>query len=254
MSDQSENSHAGHRKRLRERFITQGSLDSFQPHNSLELLLFYSIPRADTNDLAHKLIDTFGSFKGVFDAPYESLKQVDGVGENTAVLIKLIPSLFREYLKDGASNQKYINSTEDALDFLRPEFVCLETERFFMICLDKTGKILNKSIISKGSTGYAEIDTRSLISTAINCQASSVVLAHNHPGGICAPSREDNTATLTIVKALNAINVNVLDHLIISEKEFFSFAGHPKFKKCLTFQEAACEQTSEDTMKSEENI
>ncbi|MCD7774393.1 MAG: DNA repair protein RadC [Clostridiales bacterium] len=246
MSDQSENSHAGHRKRLRERFITQGSLDSFQPHNSLELLLFYSIPRADTNDLAHKLIDTFGSFKGVFDAPYESLKQVDGVGENTAVLIKLIPSLFREYLKDGASNQKYINSTEDALDFLRPEFVCLETERFFMICLDKTGKILNKSIISKGSTGYAEIDTRSLISAAMNCHASSVVLAHNHPSGMCAPSREDNTATMTIVKTLHAIDVTVLDHIIVSEEEFFSFAEHPKFKECLIFKDDTQAKTTED--------
>ena len=188
MSEKTKNPHDGHRQRMREQFLKANGLDSFPDHNVLEMLLFYSISRADTNELAHRLIDTFGSLNGVFDAPYSALKDVKGVGEQTAVLIKLIPSLVKKYLEGSVSDKNHIQTTEDAVEYLRPKFATLKNEELIMVCMNNAGKILNSTVISKGGSDFAEVDTRKIVQEVISSNATQVIIAHNHPGGICAPS------------------------------------------------------------------
>ena len=137
-----ENLHEGHRKRMKERFIKSG-LDDFAPHNILELLLFYSIPRGDTNPVAHRLIDTFGSLSGVFDATPEELAKVDGVGENSAILISMIPQIARKYLEDKADTANIVGGCSDIGAFLLPKFVGRTNEALMMVSIDNKNKIIH---------------------------------------------------------------------------------------------------------------
>ena len=114
MNSENKNIHEGHRKRVREQFIKAGNLNNLPDHKILELLLFYSTPRSDTNELAHNLINQFGSLNGVFDAPYESLLEVKGIGEHSAVLLKLVPEAVKRYLINKSAETKYIHSVDDS--------------------------------------------------------------------------------------------------------------------------------------------
>ncbi|MBR3868106.1 MAG: RadC family protein [Clostridia bacterium] len=229
MSEKTKNPHDGHRQRMREQFLKANGLDSFPDHNVLEMLLFYSISRADTNELAHRLIDTFGSLNGVFDAPYSALKDVKGVGEQTAVLIKLIPSLVKKYLEGSVSDKNHIQTTEDAVEYLRPKFATLKNEELIMVCMNNAGKILNSTVISKGGSDFAEVDTRKIVQEVISSNATQVIIAHNHPGGICAPSSADVKITNNISALLHSINARLANHIIITDTDYFSFAATPKY-------------------------
>ena len=134
--------HTNHRERLRDRFLKDG-LDSFEPHNVLELLLFYAQPRGDMNPLAHRLIDTFGSLSGVLDAAIEDLCSIKGMGKNTAVFLKMIPQLCRYYLDDKYQNGFIIDSTQKAGEFLLPKFVGRTNEVVYLVCLDNKGKVIH---------------------------------------------------------------------------------------------------------------
>lgn len=235
MSENKENLHLGHRKRKRDKFLETCSLEGMPENNILEFLLFYAIPRADTNELAHRLLREFGSLKGVFDAPVESLMNIDGVGEKTASLLKLIPSLVKIYLEESASDIKSILTTEDAVNYLRPKFTSLNKEALIMLCLNNTGKILKCSVISKGSIIAAEIDVRKIISEVINTNATSVIIAHNHPGGICAPSKADRNMTYRLARLLGSVHAKLLNHIIMTDSDYFSFADHPKFADCFIY-------------------
>lgn len=234
MADKLENIHAGHRNRVRENFMKKCSLDGMSNIQILEFLLFYSIPRADTNELAHKLINAFGSLRGVFDAPISSLMNVDGVGEKTASLIKLIPSLTKVYLEENTANIKYILSTEDAVAYLRPKFASLRDEILILLCLNNNGKLLKCAEISTGSISSAEIDTRKIINEIINSKATTVILAHNHPGGICAPSKADSDMTYRLSRLLLHVHARILNHIILTDDDYFSFADNPKLSACLS--------------------
>lgn len=231
-----ENAHSGHRNRVRKQFLNEQSFDNFHDHNILEMLLFYSIPRADTNELAHRLIDTFGSLNGVFDAPYGALRTVEGVGEQTAVLIKMIPALTKRYLDGKVSDMKHIGTTEDAVKFIKPKFTSLNNEEIIMVCMNNTGKILNTVIIGKGGSSFTEIDTRKLLHEVIVSNASQVIIAHNHPGGICAPSKEDLDVTHTIAKLLGGINARLSNHIIFTDDDYYSFASSPKHATLLLME------------------
>lgn len=253
MPEKKENAHEGHRKRLRDKFLRDGNFDSFPPHNVLELLLFYSIPRVDTNELAHRLIETFGSLRGVFDAPYESLLRVPGVGEQTASLIKLIPSLTKVYLEENASDIRYLTSTEDAVRFLKPKFTAMANEALIMVSLNDAGKILKTSVISQGGAHFTEVDVRKIMSELLGSRATAVIIAHNHPGGVCAPSRADHDMTAKLARLLGSIEVTLLNHIIITQDDYFSFAGNPKFADCFLppQRERFCSSPEENGRKNE---
>ncbi len=229
MAVKEKNPHEGHRQRVREKFLKDGSFDSFPEHNILEMLLFYSTPRQDTNELAHRLIDRFGSLNAVLDAPYDALVQTKGIGENTAVLIKMIPELMNVYLKNKTAEMKYISDLDDCVKYLRPYFNTRKTEALIMLCLNNAGKILRTVTISEGASDFTQVDTRKIVHEVILCNATQVILAHNHPGGVCAPSRADIEVTSEIARLLYSIHAKLANHIIISENDCFSFATSEKF-------------------------
>ncbi|MEG2016477.1 MAG: DNA repair protein RadC [Oscillospiraceae bacterium] len=220
--------HDGHRQRLKQTFLDNG-LSGFYDHNILELLLFYTIPRRDTNELAHILINTFGSLSAVFDAPYEELLKIDGIGENTASLIKLITPLYGKYLEDKVSNGTIIDSTDAAGQYLTAKYIGVTNETSMLLCIDNKGRVINCDTISTGSIKMTEITSRKVVEIAIKNNASSVILAHNHPGGIAVPSSADVEVTRSLTKMLYSIDVKLKDHIIIADNEYFSMVESPKF-------------------------
>lgn len=215
--------HDGHRQRLIRRFLEEG-LDSFESHNVLELLLFFSIPRRDTNEIAHALIADFGSLDGVFDAPYEELLKVDGVGDNTAALIKLIPQLTRRYLEE-ADQDVILNNVEKTAEYFRQKYIGRTKETVFLACLDAKCRVIACPLLHEGSVNFTEINTRKIMEQVLRYNAAGVILAHNHPSGIAAPSMDDLETTQQIKKALRAINVDLVDHIIVADRECVSLAA-----------------------------
>lgn len=227
------NPHDGHRDRVREKFMKEENLNAYADHNILEMLLFYAIPRADTNELAHRLINTFGSFSAVFDADIEQLIRVDGVGKSTAVLIKMIPSVMQRYYEDKINNPSKITNTDSAAEFLKTKFFNETVEIMYLMCMNNDGKILKFTQIASGTLDYSEIDSRLILQEMLLCKATTAIIAHNHPGGICAPSLSDVNTTQQIASLLSGINARLIDHIIIAGDEHFSFSSHNKLKSCL---------------------
>lgn len=253
MSEKNTNPHDGHRQRMREQFLKTDGFGNMPDHNVLEMLLFYSISRADTNELAHRLIDTFGSLNGVFDAPYSALKEVKGVGEQTAVLIKLIPSLVKRYLECSVADKKHILTTDDAVEYLRPKFSTLKNEELVMVCMNNSGKILKTITISKGGSDFTEVDTRKIVQEVIMNHATQIILVHNHPGGICAPSKADVIITNNIANLMRSINARLANHIIVTENDYFSFASTQKYAALFIAEPKTNEECDNAPEKEEEN-
>ena len=215
--------HDGHRKRLNARFVKSG-LDDFEPHNVLELLLFYSIPRKDTNPLAHRLISRFGSLSGVFDAKPEELMKVEGITENTAVLISMVPQMARKYLEDKADAVNAIGGFKDIGMYLMPKFVGRTVETIMLASLDNKNKIISCNIVAEGETDRATLSKRKVMEEAMRVGATRVILAHNHPRGFAMPSSEDIYLTREIYALLASVGIELVDHIIFAEDDFVSLA------------------------------
>ena len=221
--------HDGHRERMRKRFITHG-LDNFDDHNILELLLFYALPREDTNPIAHKLLEYFGSLAAVFDAPVEALTKIDGIGESTAVLIKLIPQISRRYLISREKTSDILDSTQKAGAYLIPRFYGEQDEVVYMVCMDAKCKVINCKKLFHGSVNSANISIRKVVENALQYKATSVIIAHNHTSGIALPSREDEYTTRKIDEALKMVDIPLIDHIIVADDDFVSLADNGFFK------------------------
>lgn len=214
--------HDGHRQRLIQRFLEE-DLDNFEPHNVLELLLFYAIPRKDTNELAHVLMDTFGSLNGVFDAPYEELIKVTGIGPNTAALLKLVPSLTRTYYSSDARSI-ILDTSEKSGEYFLPYYIGQTEEVVRLACLDAGGKVISNQILHRGSANAAEVNLRKIVNIALRNNAMGVILAHNHPGGLPLPSEEDVATTKSIREALMPMGILLMDHIIVAGQDYVSMA------------------------------
>lgn len=219
-----ENLHEGHRKRMKERFIKSG-LDDFAPHNILELLLFYSIPRGDTNPVAHRLIDTFGSLSGVFDATPEELVKVDGVGESSAILISMIPQIARKYLEDKADTANIVGGCSDIGAFLLPKFVGRTNEALMMVSIDNKNKIISCSVVAEGTVDSAKVSRRKIMEEAMKVKSTRVILAHNHPCGVAVPSSEDVVMTKEIGRLFAQVGIELVDHIIVANDDYVSMAA-----------------------------
>ena len=215
--------HEEHRQRVKKRFIEEG-LDSFEPHQILELILFYSIPRKDTNEIAHELIDRFGSLSKVFEADITELCKIKGIGENSAVLLSIIPSLARIYSKDKLGDKPELDTSSKAGRYAINLFMGMQYECFYLIALDAQKRVIYAAKVHEGTIHEAPVYPRILVETALRHHANSVLLAHNHPGGSLKPSSADLEATKRIVNALNAIDISVVDHIIVAGDKYFSFA------------------------------
>lgn len=222
--------HSGHRQRLKSRFIKEG-LFGFADHEVLELLLFYAIPQKDTNELAHILINEFGSLDGVFDASFNSLTSVKGVGENTATLIKLIGEIYPKYLDCKLNSSKtVIDSSQAAGELFLPLLMNEQNEVLMAAFLDNNLNVKNVSVITKGDLDSTEIDIRRIVSLAVNYNASRVIIAHNHPSGVAAPSVNDIEAVRVLCTKLRAVSLHLCDSIIVAGNQFYSMTKHKKCK------------------------
>ncbi len=210
--------HEGHRQRKKEQFREHG-LDAFADHEALELLLYYAIPRQDTNPIAHRLIERFGSLEGVFSAPAYELQKVEGVGENAATLIRLLfrsvavcaraaegMRSFSTRARTSARISSSCSSASGGRSFTRPVW----TRRTMLACYR----------LAEGSPDQRAFNMRRVVENALNANASLVVLSHNHPSGVALPSKEDNQTTLQIRRALADIGVQLVDHVIVADGDF----------------------------------
>ena len=215
--------HDGHRDRLRQRFLEHG-LDNFSDVNVLELMLCYVIPRKDVNPIAHALLDTFGSLHGVFEATPDALMQVDGVGENVASMIRLIPQINRRYLMSREDDRDILRDSQSAGLYLQPRFLYEREEIVLMVCLDASCRILCCRELARGETNTASLSVRKLVELALAQNSSSVILAHNHTSGIAVPSQEDVTTTKHVAEALEMVGIRLSDHLVMAGSDFVSMA------------------------------
>ena len=211
MAEKKENPHEGHREKLRQRFIRENGFEHFEDHQILELLLFYANPRSDTNPIAHALLDEFGSLKGVLEARPEMLMRVPGVGEKHRCAME-VP----DRIGNSREAEKY------CLSILAGQ----RTERFYVISLNAQCAVLGRRKISDGSLSEVSAYPRMVMETALNYNAHSVLLCHNHPGGTCAPSPEDIASTLQLQRLLNGVGILVLDHIIVAGDRTYSMIQH----------------------------
>ena len=219
--------HEGHRKRTREKYRRNG-LDGFADHEVLELLLFYANKRSDTNETAHRLLRRFGSLSAVLEASYDELVQVEDVGDVAATLITMVPALFRRYSDDKVSSITEIVSSQQAIDYSKPKFFGLSTERGALIFLDSQNRVKNFIFVCEGSLNTTSLDIRKCVQLALNNNASSVILVHNHPTGVASPSRADVETTQALVSAMMPIGIAVSDHIILTDSESFSMAANER--------------------------
>ncbi len=219
-----QNHHEGHRSRMRSKLLS-AQFDYLCPHELLELLTFYSIPRRDTNDLAHEILNYFGgSFSAVFEATPAELQKIPGVGENTAALISLVNCILREMEKEKLKETKVLKTTEEIADYVTGLFFGHQNEVFYAVFLNNSGKIIAYEKILEGSVSEIPIEPRKIVEAALKYpKTKQVVLTHNHPSGNIQPSGSDIDTTRLITRALNTLDIRVKDHIIVSAHRYYSF-------------------------------
>lgn len=215
------NIHSGHRERLRKRFVSDG-LGSFEQHEVLELLLYQLIPYKDTNELAHKLIDKFGSLSSVLEAPLSELKSVDGLSDTTAANLSLFYPLFRYYKDNKFLGQKLINMSQ-----IYPLAVYLLSdsrfEEIIVVCLDSSGYICGKKSFTDNNINKVNITPRQISETAFGYNSTHIILVHSHPKGIAQPSSADLQFTNMLYAVLRGLGIQLLEHIIIAGESYYSF-------------------------------
>ena len=222
--------HAGHRQRIKQKFLADGFNSATSPHEVLELLLCYSIPRKDTNELAHILIKRFGSIAGVFDASKEELLKIPGITENTICLFSLILPIAKMYLNDRASMENTVTDREEAAERLKAMFIDAQNEVVYMLCLDNKGRILGIQKLSEGNALSVSVSARVVLEQVIKTNATAVMIGHNHPKGFAFPSTGDIRVTGEIASALYHVNVRLLDHIIVSDNDYVSMASSREYQ------------------------
>ena len=215
--------HDGHRERLRKSFLEHG-LQGMHDINALELLLFYAIPRRDTNEIAHHLLERVGTLDGVFSASSEELCEVDGIGENAAALIALIPEIMKKSRLSKAKEIKQIRSSEDAGAYLLPYFMNEREEVVYLLCLDAKRAVISCTEVGRGVVNSVDAGIRRIVEKALKARACSAIIAHNHPDGLAIPSREDDIFTRSLFNALETVGIRLEDHIIVADEDYISLA------------------------------
>ena len=218
--DNNKNIHEGHRARMRKRFRETG-FDGFNDHEILEMILYYICPRKNTNDIAHQLIDKFGSFAGVLDAEYDDLINMKNISENAAILFKIITKTLPAYYNSRSDGIQF-DSIEKIMRMFERYFVGLNHEEMRMACFDNNFRMLSNILVSSGTQYSANISVRTNIKEVLRTNASSAVICHNHPHCDTTASAEDKNATKQISHILKMINVELIDHIIVTEERTYS--------------------------------
>ena len=221
--------HNGHRERLRAKF--QKQKDILEDHELLELLLCYSIPRRNTNDIAHALLAEFGSFGQILDADETMLRRVKGVGPNTVMQIKAMAELMARATRSRADERRLLSSRAELNLYLSSLFIGCSREKIFLLLFNAAGRLLLCEQLDEGNILGAELDIRQLIDLCLRHNAACAVLAHNHPDGFPAPSADDILATETVKRALDQIGIRLADHFIVCQDRCISILQYQNKNK-----------------------
>ena len=214
------NTHEGHRERMRKRYLQSG-FDGFQDHEILEMILYNCYRRRNTNDIAHKLLDTFGSISAVFEAPIDRLMDV-GVSETVAVTLRMIPDICRIYYDDRNSERKKILGKSSFGQYFVNKYIGRSDECMYLLLLDRKGKELFCGVVSNGTINSADVPVRRIVDFALRYNASLAVISHNHPSGVALPSKEDINVTNILHKILASVGVQLVDHIIVADDVYIS--------------------------------
>lgn len=211
---------------LRERLESDRSFDNFSELEAMKLILTMAGTRGDYEFIAQKLLDEFGSLKNVLEARPEALKSVKGIGDKTASLIVSIVPMTKLFNRLAMTTPERIGNSRDAERYCKSLLLGNKVEEFYVVCLNAQCQVIGKRRISVGSLSEVSAYPRSVVETALNYNAHSVLLSHNHPGGTCAPSVEDISSTVQLQKLLAGLGVLVLDHIIVAGEQTYSMIQH----------------------------
>ena len=228
--------HQGHRQRLKQAML-KSNFQGISDINLLEAVLFYSIARSDTNEIAHALLGAFGSLQAVFEADYEDLLQVPGVGENSAFLIKLMSKSAQRLHMVDTAKAVYITNSAQAAEVVKPYFIGEKDEKILALFLDGTGKLIRVMVLGEGVVNSVSFDNRKLMEGAIRTNCTTVILAHNHPHGVPNASSDDLRLTHSAREMLRTIDVCLFDHLIYAEGHWHCFSERDDAAKYLSILE-----------------
>ncbi len=211
-----------HRKRLRGKFLRAGGA-ALNDYELLELLLTYAIPRKDVKGVAKELLKRFKCMAGVLNASVEELKQIDGVGESSAVLFQLVRELYSKWSHEKLTPEDLFSSPAKAAEFAKSKLAHLKDEAMLAIYVNSKNRICGFARISEGTIDHAVVYPRKIVKLAFEHNASGIILAHNHPSGECQPSSDDILLTENVKKAAIPLDLRVLDHIIVGSSGYFSF-------------------------------
>ena len=215
-----ENVHRAHRSRVKEKFL-RGGLDSFAPHEVLEFILFYAIPQKDTNGIAHRLLERFGSLAGVFSARHEELCKVDGISDHAATLLRLwLPASSYALAREKEQEQSSFDTVGVIGDYLVKRYIGIGCETVFLMLLDNSFGLIDCVKVYEGSVNSVGITARKLIEIALFRGAAMAVLSHNHPGGVVIPSSEDLHTTASIRDAFETVGISFLEHILVAGERY----------------------------------
>jgi len=214
---------SGHRDRLRRKFL-QGGLAGFLDSEIIELLLIVGTPRRDCKGPAREALREFKTFRGVLEAPAGELQRIPGIGPRNLFGIKLIQEVARRYLKDRMMSRPVCHSSKEVFDYLYHALRDLRREKFKVIFLDAKNQVLEEKTLFEGTVDSSAVYPREVIKDALRYEASALIFVHNHPSGDPEPSLSDREITRDLVFAARVIQIRVLDHIIIGENRYFSFA------------------------------
>ncbi len=220
----------GHRQRLREKFL-EGGLERFSDEEVVEFLLTLGTPRGDLKPQAREAMKRFGSLSGVLSAPIEKLTEIKGIGPKNALYLSLVHQVAKRYLRDRASQAPFFHNSKEVFDYLFHSLKDLKREIFKVLFLTRKNEFIEERDMFQGTLAATAVYPREILSAALELKAAALVLVHNHPSGDPAPSREDNRITKEIVWASKLLQVQVLDHIIIGNGRYFSYADEGLLKR-----------------------
>ena len=213
--------HTGHRQRMKARFSADG-LDAFKEHEVLEMLLYYCIPRKNTNEIAHRLLKEFETLPRVLNASVKELEKVEGMGRNAAIFVTFVRQMERYFQSNDSDSTNILNTMDKCYKYLIKRFAARKNETVMLLCLDAKCMLLGCHIVAEGSVNAASISVRKIVDLALSTNATSVILAHNHPSGIALPSDEDVKTTIRVAKALHMVDVVLNDHVVVADGDCVS--------------------------------